>query len=1814
MRPSHRLHSATLSRRALLAGIYFCLWTLLLLTGGFASTAQAQVIDTVAGGFNPSAAASDNFCVPLRALANHGTDVYLMSCNRIIRVDSAGHQTVVAGNGITGFSGDGGPATSASLGRSHSISLDAAGDLFILDFGNNRVREVPASGPNAGKIITIAGTGVAGYSGDGGPATAAEIAASSGSIFADPAGDVFIADEGNLRVREVIAATGVITTVAGDGTPCKPAGTGVCGDGGLATSASLRRPRGVFVNAGGDIFIADTADHRIRMVAAGTGIISTVAGNGTFGFNGDNIAATSAELFGPESVFGDASGNLFIADLNNNRIREFTVGGNIQTVAGNGAAPPASCTTSLDQCIGDGGPATSAIVVGPEVVSLDGSGDIFIETGGFGIQEVVAGTGKMETFAFNGALGGGGDGGLATSAQFEILNDAVEDKAGNIFIADGGAGGTGSIREVLAATGDIQTVAGGGVLGTCTVRTEACIGNGGLALGAVMNPQALALDGSGNIFIADGLGEIREFTVGGNIQDVAGSYALAGGDSGDGGPATSAALSFPTGVALDSAGNIFIADNGNSNIREVIKVTGNIQTIAGDPAGINFGYSGDGGPATVALLNSPVGVWVDASDDVFITDALNARIREIMGPRGATGIIETVAGNGIPGFSGDGGLATSAEINNPQGLHGDKFGTILFADFGSNTVRAFNVGGFIQTVAGNQVMGFSGDGGLPLSAELNNPLDVALGGHGQLLITDFTNARVRRVTLKPTTTTLASSPNPALLAQTITFTMTVKSTTTGTPTGFVTLFVSGPSITGTVPFATVPLNASGVATYKTTAPTPGTFTVTAAYLGSPTFAPSTSNAVSQVINGNSTTTSLTSSPNPSAVGQSVTFTATVTSPTPGTLTGSVTFTKNGNPLGTVTLTSGVASITTLFGHAGSHVIVATYSGDSTFAPSTSAPLTQTVHPGSTTTALISSLNPSLVGQAVTFTARVTGISIAGVARTSASTSGTPTGIVTFTNNGNPMGSATLNASGVATLTVAFGHMGSHAIIATYAGDADFATSTSAALPQVVNPIPTTTTTLTSSLNPSQVEQSVTFTATVTSTTSGTPAGSVTFTNNGNPMGSATLAGGVATITVAFVHAGSHSIIATYAGTAVLIGSSATLPQIVKPAVTTTTLISSLSPSLVGHAVTFTATVTSGAGKPTGTVSFTNNGVLMGTATLTGGTATFTRVFGAVGPHAIIAQYSGDANFAASASVPLTQTVNPLPATTTTLVSSLNPSLVGHAVTFTATVSSGAGTPTGTVSFTNNGVLMGTATLISGAANFTRVFGAVGAHTIVAQYGGAATFAASASVPLTQNVKLVPTTTALSSSLNPSLVGQAVKFTATVTSTTSGTPAGSVTFTNNGVLMGSATLNASGVATFPRVFGAVGAHVIVAQYSGDTNFAGSTSAPLTENVNPFTVAANLPLNVLPVNDPPALATDGNNFFAATETATGLVGMLFDAGGAPIKSVSLSAGAGSVFPLAAFDGTNYWVIYLPYSNGTSGSVNSSYARRISPKGALVDATGINLVTVGPPYSGISATGFAFGSTNGLLAFSEFNSITSQHELHGVLVSNGTVVAPDFAIAIDNSTHLSPAVAFDGANFFVTWRNLASSGATVGSIYGVRVSAAGSVIDPAPIAISTAPNGQDSPSVAFDGTNYLVAWLDLRTSGNYLVPDIYGARVTTTGVLLDGSSASGGFPINSGGRQERSSPRVVFTGLEYLVTWTDLRYANSGSLGVQAARVSTDGTLPGGPNMAIMVSGPPSAATVSQFTHSVAAAGSHSAAVIWFDNQITAKILDGASFSTI
>jgi len=698
-----------------------------------------------------------------------------VSNERIRKVAAAtGIITTVAGNGTAGYSGDGGPATSAELNGPGYLTVDASGNLYIADVGNNRIRKVAAA---TGIITTVVGNGTYGYSGDGGPATSAELNG-TGGMAVDGLGNLYIADINNNRIREVAAATGIITTVAGDGFGS------YSGDGSAATSAELYLPRAVALDATGNLYIADAQNNRIRKVAAATAIITTVAGNGTYGYSGDGGPATKAELNGPFGVALDASGNLYIADFGNNRIRKVAAAtGIITTVAGNGTAGYS----------GDGGPATSAELIEPQGVAVDGAGNLYIaDLANERIRKVsavstplnetvvsfpVTAVGSraivqnllLETTAAEmissisvpASLGGSQEFAVGTitgctvgasNASGTVCNVPITfapaypglrqlplrvvTSQGNVSV---GLVGIGTGPQVALTPGIITTVAGNGLAGYT--------GGGSSAISAELNgPNGAAIDSTGNIYIADsGNNVIRMVAAGtGVISTVAGNAYGAGtnigGNSGDGGLATSAELFSPSGVTVDSAGNLYIADFFNNRIREVSAATGMISTVAGNGTA---GFSGDGGLATSAELNQPASVSVNRDGDLFVADSQNNRIRKVVG---ATGIITTVIGNGNPGFSGDGGTATAAEIYRPTGVALDSSGNLFVADLSNNRIRKVSAGtGIITTVAGSGTPGFSGDGGEATNAELWGPSGLALDSSDNLYIADALNERVREV-------------------------------------------------------------------------------------------------------------------------------------------------------------------------------------------------------------------------------------------------------------------------------------------------------------------------------------------------------------------------------------------------------------------------------------------------------------------------------------------------------------------------------------------------------------------------------------------------------------------------------------------------------------------------------------------------------------------------------------------------------------------------------------------------------------------------------------------------------------------------------------------------------------------------------------------------------------------------------------------------------------------------------------------------------------------------------------------------------------
>ena len=758
--------------------------TTMMVMGGPPALAAPGVgdISTVAGigpGFGGDGGPATDAMLshPQRAALDAVGNVYIADRgnHRVRKVDALTRNiTTVAGNGVADFSGDGGQASDASLNTPTGVALDVNDNLYIADSSNRRVRKVDAS---TGIISTVAGNGECCFGGDGGPATDAQFDLPT-DVAVDTDDDLYIVDRFGHRIRKVDASTGIISTVAGNGECCFD------GDGGPATDAVFNQPIGIGLDASGNLYIADRFNHRIRKVDFLTGVIDTVAGNGCC-FGGDGGPATDAQMNQPTDVAFDGSGNLFIADRQNRRIRKVDTGGIITTVAGGGPIGP-------DGDQGDGGPATSAFLGAPVGVAVDSSGNLLIsDTFHNRIRKVDASTEVITTFAGTIPPGFSGDGGAATSALLNSPQAVATDSVGNLFIADHG---NFRVRKVDAG-GIMTTVAGNGTP-TGSIDGEGGdpsddLGDGGPAVDATLKTAVgVVVDESGNLYVADSSNHrIRKVDTNGIMTTVAGNGTPTGSidgeggdpsdDLGDGGPAVDATFNQPREIELDASGNLYITDRDNHRIRRVDAITGIITTIAGTG---NATFCGDGGPAIAACLNRPFGIAIDdVFGDLFIADTNNRRLRKV---DAITGVITTVAGRGDCCLDGDGGLATDAALV-ARSVEVDAAGNLFIAEGFVQRVRKVDAAsGIITTVAGSGITDdldgdYSGDGSPATDATMSQPTDVAIDSQGNLFASDIFNHVVRMVegvaaaAEADLSVTQTAAPDPVSFGESVAYTMTV---------------------------------------------------------------------------------------------------------------------------------------------------------------------------------------------------------------------------------------------------------------------------------------------------------------------------------------------------------------------------------------------------------------------------------------------------------------------------------------------------------------------------------------------------------------------------------------------------------------------------------------------------------------------------------------------------------------------------------------------------------------------------------------------------------------------------------------------------------------------------------------------------------------------------------------------------------------------------------------------------------------------------------------------------------------------------------
>lgn len=612
------------------------------------------------------------------------------------------------------------PGPSAGLGWPTSVAVDSSGNLYVAVRFRDIVVRLDAK---TGLLTRVAGTGTPGFNGDNIAATASQLNNPS-SVAVDSIGNVYIADTQNNRVRKVARADGMITTVAGDGT------FAYNGDDIPGQAAQLRSPYGVAVDGSGNVFIADSFNNRIRKVSSANGVITTVAGDGTFGYKGDNIPAIAAQLNVPNGVAVDAANNVYIADNNNQLVRKVSASdGTITTVAGTGASG----------FNGDNIAAITATLYNPQGVTVDSAGNIYIADAYNGrIRKVSSSDGTIQTVAGSGAGVGyngdyNGDNIAATSAQLDYPPSVTLDSAGNLYIAD-----TYNNRIRKVSNGIITTVAGDGTFGYN--------GDGIPATSAQLSvPSGAAVDSAGNLYFADAYNNrIRKVSTSGVITTVAGTGIA--GYNGDHIPAASAQLNFPQSVALDSAGNLYIAEYSNNRVRKV-STSGMISTVAGTGTP---GYNGDGIPAAAAQLSHPESVAVDSDGNVYIADWGNYRVRKVYTFGGVSrrmrrrGYITTIAGTGTSGYNGENILATGAQLLYPQSVAVDSAHNVFIGD-SARIRKVSSADGRITTVAGNGNSGYNGDNIPAITAEVRDPNALAVDSANNLYVTEYNNERVRKI-------------------------------------------------------------------------------------------------------------------------------------------------------------------------------------------------------------------------------------------------------------------------------------------------------------------------------------------------------------------------------------------------------------------------------------------------------------------------------------------------------------------------------------------------------------------------------------------------------------------------------------------------------------------------------------------------------------------------------------------------------------------------------------------------------------------------------------------------------------------------------------------------------------------------------------------------------------------------------------------------------------------------------------------------------------------------------------------------------------
>lgn len=633
------------------------------------------------------------------AINKDGNLVVSDSGNAVIRVVTpAGVVTNLAGT--VGKSGTNNGSTTdpdVTFNLPHGPAVDASGNVYVADYNGSTIRKITSTGT----VTTLAGT--AGSPGNiDGTGAAARFNLPS-DLAVDSAGNVYVADSGNHLIRKITPA-GVVTTVAGTiGTPGNANGKG--------TAARFNNPRGLACDATGNLYVADTGNNTIRKIAPDGEVTSLAGASGTFG--SDDGAGASARFSFPNAIAVDTAGNLYVADELNSTIRKITPAGVVTTLAG-----LAGSTGRVD------GSGSAARFDRPTGLTVDSGGNVYVADYRNHLIRKVSPAGVVTTLAGAGGLAGfqNGTGFVLAPVQFRNPTGTAVDSAGNIYVSDTG---NNSIRRITP-DGTTSLFAGNGLL------PGSLDGVGSAAY--FTSPSGIAVDGAGNVFVADSANHaIRRISPAGEVTTYAGVIGIPGYADGANG---SAKFDYPSGVAVDGAGNLYVADYSNHVIR-MVSVSGTVSTLAG-VAGQSGGSDGVGGSAR---FRNPRDIAIDAGGNLYVADSGNHTIRKIS----PGGLVVTLAGNAGSSGAAD-GTGSSARFNGPAGLTVDASGNIFVADTGGSTIRKVTPAGSVSTIGGTA--GSVGNiDATAANARFNHPTDVAVDASGNLFIADNRNHSIRRGSL-----------------------------------------------------------------------------------------------------------------------------------------------------------------------------------------------------------------------------------------------------------------------------------------------------------------------------------------------------------------------------------------------------------------------------------------------------------------------------------------------------------------------------------------------------------------------------------------------------------------------------------------------------------------------------------------------------------------------------------------------------------------------------------------------------------------------------------------------------------------------------------------------------------------------------------------------------------------------------------------------------------------------------------------------------------------------------------------------------------